>query len=172
MPADSTVHPSTHLLNSLGFSMNYARALLTGISEEQFAHMPMPGFNHPAFCYGHLACYPNRMMELLGCPEEQCELPFDPAPYKAGAECVEQDGRYAAMPVIVDAFFTGYERVAQVLPNVPPEVFVKSTELDGRMGELFPRIGDAIDFMSGNHVMLHLGQVSMWRRAIGLGPCM
>ena len=172
MPADAMLHPATHLLNSLGFTTNYARALLTDIQEDQFAHMPMAGFNHPAFCYGHLACYPNRMMEFLGCTEEQIELPFDPEPYKVGAECVEQDGRYASMPVIVDAFFESHDRLAKVLPDTSPEIFATPSGFDGRMGELFPRIGDAIDFMSGNHIMLHLGQVSMWRRAMGMGPCM
>ena len=172
MSTGSILHPSEHLLNSLGFSMNYARSLLTDITEDQFAHLPMPGFNHPAFCYGHLACYPNRMLEFLGCQQDQIELPFDADLYKSGVECVEQDGRYASMPVIVDCFFAGHDRLAQVLPTVSPEIFASPTGLEGRMGEIFPRIGDAIDFMSGNHIMMHLGQVSMWRRAMGMGPCM
>lgn len=172
MSEDALLHHTAHLTNSLGVTMNYARALLTDVQEDQFAHLPMPGFNHPAFCYGHLAGYPNRMMEFLGCPEEQVELPFDPAPYQAGAECVEQDGRYAVMPVIVDAFFDAHDRLIKVLPSATPERFAAPSGLDGRMGEIFPRIGDAIDFMCGHHIAMHLGQVSMWRRAMGLGSCM
>ena len=74
MTQTSTLHPSTHLLNSLGFTLNYARALLTDVSEDQFAHLPMEGFNHPAFCYGHLACYPTRMLAFLGQESQSLEL--------------------------------------------------------------------------------------------------
>ena len=172
MTETTTLHPASHLLNSLSFTLNYARALLTDVPEDQFAHLPMPGFNHPAFCYGHLACYPARMLMFLGEAEQALELPFETKDYEHGAECVEQDGRYAPMPVIVDAFFAGHERLVEVLPTVSPEVFARPTGLEGRMAELFPRVGDAIDFMSGNHMMLHLGQVSMWRRAMGMGSCM
>ena len=172
MTQTSALHPSSHLINSLGFTLNYARALLTDVSEDQFAHLPMEGFNHPAFCYGHLACYPGRMLGLMGQEDQTLELPFESSGYEHGSECVEQDGRYAPMPVLVDAFFAGHERLIEVLPTVAPEVFAQPIGLEGRIAEMFPRIGDAIDFMSGNHMMMHLGQVSMWRRAMGLGPCM
>jgi hypothetical protein len=32
-----------------------------------------------------------------------------------------------------------------------------------------PTVGAAVNFMLGGHLQMHLGQVSAWRRAMGLG---
>lgn len=157
---------------TLGISVNYARSLLKEIEPGDFAHMPMPGFNHPAFCYGHLSLYPNTWFEFIGRPDACIELPFDPGIYSKGAECVEQDGRYASMEVITSSFFQGHERMLEILPGIEPEVFDKAIPEESRYRDFFGTVGNAINFMTGAHIMMHLGQVSMWRRAMGLPPCL
>jgi hypothetical protein len=37
------------------------------------------------------------------------------------------------------------------------------------MRELFPTIGSVQAFYCGGHMMMHLGQMSAWRRMEGLG---
>ena len=39
----------------------------------------------------------------------------------------------------------------------------------GRMTELFPTLGSMHAFYTGGHIMMHLGQISAWRRMQGLG---
>ena len=39
----------------------------------------------------------------------------------------------------------------------------------GRMTELFPTLGSMQAFYVGGHIMMHLGQISAWRRMQGLG---
>jgi hypothetical protein len=34
---------------------------------------------------------------------------------------------------------------------------------------MFPTVGGAVNFLCGGHNMMHLGQISTWRRAAGLG---
>jgi hypothetical protein len=34
---------------------------------------------------------------------------------------------------------------------------------------MFPTIGGAVNFLLVGHVQMHLGQVSTWRRVMGLG---
>ena len=38
-------------------------------------------------------------------------------------------------------------------------------------GEFPTTLGRLTKFMCCSHTMMHLGQVSMWRRAMGLGSC-
>jgi hypothetical protein len=38
------------------------------------------------------------------------------------------------------------------------------------MRDLFPTIGAAINFYLIGHVQVHLGQISAWRRGMGLPP--
>jgi hypothetical protein len=35
--------------------------------------------------------------------------------------------------------------------------------------ERFPTVGAATNFLLNDHLMFHAGQVSAWRRAVGLG---
>ena len=170
MTTASTSHHTDYLVHSLDFSMNYGRALLKDVNAADFAKLPMPNFNHPAFVYGHLAVSANFMLELLGRDDGKIEIPFDPEPYTPSATCVEQDGRYAGMDVTVESFFSAHDSVLAVLPGVDPEVFAQANPVEG-FSNMMPRIGDAITFMCCSHTMLHLGQVSMWRRAMGLGSC-
>jgi hypothetical protein len=44
--------------------------------------------------------------------------------------------------------------------------------MEGRIKEIFPFVGLAINFMLNNHNMMHVGQVSAWRRAMGLPSVM
>ncbi len=174
MTGDSITTPRTtdFITHGLVLSLGYARALLTGIEADQFAHMPVPGLNHPAFCYGHLSLYPNRVFAFAGRHDQQIEIPFDDELFAMGAECVEQDGRYPDRDLIVNTFFEGYERLLEVLPTIDGDVLERELPIEGRLKEMFPYIGSAVSFMSGPHVMVHLGQVSMWRRAMGMGSCM
>jgi len=41
--------------------------------------------------------------------------------------------------------------------------------LGGRMTDLFPTLGSLQSFYCGGHIMMHLGQVSAWRRMMDLG---
>ena len=52
------------------------------------------------------------------------------------------------------------------------ETFLKPNPNEGRMKELFPTIGAAVTFYLGGHVQMHLGQISAWRRAMGLTAAM
>lgn len=170
MTTATNSHHTEYLVHSLSFTMNYARALLKDVKEDDFAKLPMPNFNHPAFVYGHLAVTANFMLELLGRDDAKIELPFDPEPYTPSATCVEQDGRYSDMDGIVSSCFAAHDAVLEVLPTIDPEVFAQANPVEG-FSNMMPRIGDAITFMCCSHTMMHLGQVSMWRRAMGLGSC-
>ena len=171
MTSETTTAIGTHLASSLGVGVWYARTLLTDVDPDTFAHMPMDTFNHAAFNYGHLALYPNKMLEMIDRTDAMIELPFRNDLYGAGVEYVEQDGRYQSMEVITKAFFDGHERLMEILPTVDPGIMARELP-EGRAREMFSTVGNAVTFMSSSHTMMHLGQVSMWRRAMGLGSCM
>ena len=170
MTSETTPVTGAYLASSLGTGVWYAKALLADVEPDSFARMPMANFNHAAFNYGHLALYPNKMLELIGRTDAQLELPFGDDLYGAGVECVEQDGRYVDMDVTVESFFAAHDSVLAVLPGVDSEVFAQANPVEG-FSDMMPRIGDAITFLCCSHTMMHLGQVSMWRRAMGLGSC-
>lgn len=152
-------------------TLNLANALLKGISPADFARMPTGvKANTPAFCYGHLALYPERLLAMVG--REDVARPD--AKYEewfaSGRECKDDPSRtiYPSMEEIVARFTTRHEFLLGVLPEIDDAVFDRPTP-NPRLVDRFPRIGNAASFLLLAHPMLHLGQVSTWRRCMGLG---
>ena len=170
MTTTPTINATGALIaTSLNLSINYAQELVKTIPAERFCEMPTEGMNHPAFCIGHLAIYSNRVLELIGCADRKIVMPFTDEHFKNGAPCVAQDGRYPSKQVLCDTFFAGWKTVLTALPTVEDSVFAGEHPAEGRFKELFPTIGDVTNFLGGGHNMMHLGQISTWRRAAHLG---
>jgi hypothetical protein len=153
-------------------TLGYADLLVKDIPAEKFARTPVPTLNHPAFNMGHLSLYPNRIFLMIGRPELVVERDGYSDLFKAGVACVEQDGRYPHKDEILEYFRERYAAVEAVLANTPDEVFQRENPLEGRMREIFPIVGVGVNFMLNNHMMSHLGQISAWRRVMGMGSVM
>jgi hypothetical protein len=153
-------------------ALGYAEALLKDIPAERFAHMPHPTMNHPAFNIGHLAGYPDRVFAMVGRPELAKRREDWDKLFAAGAPCVEQDGRYPAKQEIVERFIERSRAAIDALASVPDEVHGRQNPAEGRFREMLPTIGIAVNFLLNSHVMMHLGQISSWRRAVGLPSAM
>lgn len=154
--------------------------LAEGIAPEQFARCPMIDgsvvkTNHPAFVYGHLTLYPLRAMELLGLDGAAVRPPAGWAElFAAGVEC-RHDPEQAIYPekqLLVASLLDRTERVAKTLEDIDDAVVAGPITTGGRAAELFPNIAGAVNFYLSGHALMHLGQVSTWRRCMGLGSAM
>lgn len=153
-------------LDVLGLVMNYARKLAEDIPAEKFGHMPHPTMNHPAFCYGHLSLYPNYLLEMLGRKDLIVEKEGWHDLFEAPAPCVEQDGRYPSKDEILEFFNDRHEVIAAVLREVREDVLDEPH--DGYFKGKIATNGGVVNFTLTSHTMMHLGQVSAWRRAVDL----
>jgi hypothetical protein len=144
--------------------------LVKDIPPAQFAHMPHPQMNHPAFCIGHLSLYGDRLLRLIGREELVRERPRYLELFKYGTPCVEQDGRYPPKDEIVAYYLERYDAAMTALPGFEPGLLSRPADESARAR--FPTVGSQINFLLNNHQMVHLGQVSAWRRAVGLGPAL
>ena len=167
------------IANGMNLTLGLSKALLTGVTPEIFARRATVGGHqidavHPAFVYGHLAIYPARCLAMLGqdpqdtTPSERFVEVFSPT-----AQCQDDpDGTiYPGMEEITALYFRGHERLQGALAEAGDDVLARELPDEARR-ERFPTIGCAIDFLAGGHAMLHLGQVSTWRRCMGLGSAM
>lgn len=166
------------IADSLSLALGYARRMLTDVTPETFARFGAPGgqvveSNHAAFCYGHLSLYACRVIRELGGDEKAVTPPevyFEK--FKDGVKCIDDADStyYPPMEEITASFFKYYETVLEALRAAPDEAFQKENPHGGRLTELFPSIGSMHAFYCGGHIMMHLGQVSAWRRMHGLNP--
>jgi hypothetical protein len=173
MPALAVPHQSTsYFQQPVRATLGYAERLLADIPADRFAHMPIPKLNHPAFNIGHLSLYPNRLFNMLGRPDLVIDKPGYPTLFQAGTECVEQDGRYPSKDELVSYYFERYRAMLAHLPEISDETLARDNPIEGRLRDMFPTIGAALCFMLNNHQMAHLGQISAWRRLMGMGSAM
>ncbi|MCC6971864.1 MAG: DinB family protein [Phycisphaerales bacterium] len=157
-------------------TQSYAQRLLKDVSPAMFARKAVVNgksieTNHAAWVYGHLCLYPQRIAIALGRASDVPELPASwEALFKDGTPCLDDaDAQiYPAMSAVVDAYIKGYEAIASVVLTISDADFSKPTPVE-RYREFLPLVGGMAMFMMNNHIAVHMGQVSAWRRCMGLG---
>ncbi|QDV27421.1 DinB family protein [Aureliella helgolandensis] len=154
-----------------------ANRLVEGIPADRFARFAAPGnvtitANHPAFIFGHLCLYPANVFKLIG--QEGIAQP--PAHYDAlfskNATCVDDpDGSIYPTGTELKAFFdSSYATAVEAIRQVSDEQLAAPNPVDSPLQAILPTLGALIGLYLTNHVTLHLGQLSTWRRMEGLPP--
>lgn len=164
------------IADSAKLSLEYAEKLIGGVSGEQFGRFADVNgqtieSNHPAFVLGHLSIYPCRIIEDLGGdassikPSEKYDALFSPT-----ATCLDDpDGKlYPPMEDIKAKFFAAHHAAIEKLLATDDAAFGKENPNE-RMRSKFGTLGSMHAFYMGGHLMMHMGQLSAWRRAMGLG---
>jgi hypothetical protein len=155
----------------------YAESLLKDIKSNQFARKPQVNehtieLNHPAFNYGHLGLYPLRVSKLLQLDQTRVIPPqkFDVL-FNAGAVCKDDpEGTiYPSMEIITSHFLSSHDALFEMLPRIS-DAQLLAPHPEERLLSRFPTVGSFIAYLLTAHANSHLGQVSAWRRCIGLGP--
>ncbi|MGE0479865.1 MAG: DinB family protein [Phycisphaerae bacterium] len=164
------------IVSAANLGLAYAERLLVGIDAKQFARFARPGgvvvaSNHPAFVLGHLALYPARVLEFLGRPAAAAAAPAGwDAIFKAGVACQDDaDGTlYPPMSALTETFLQSSRAAHAAVAAASDAQLAAPNPAEGRSRELFPVVGGMITFYLVGHVQMHLGQLSAWRRAMGL----
>lgn len=163
----------TSIASGLQLAINYADALCKGIPADKFAHMPSKDYPSPAFYMGHLSIYPARVLAMLGRPNSGVVNPAGwEEMFKAGVACVDKPGHYPGKDEILAHWNAGYKACVAALNETPDSALLVPNPAEGRMKEMFPELAGMVTFMCVGHTQMHLGQVSMWRRTMGLGSAM
>lgn len=162
------------ILGPARMTRGYAEVLLKGITPQQFARIPKGvSCNNPAWVYGHLANYPDRMLQMLGRADlakpddmfikhfENKTTPIDDA----------EGTVYPDMKTITSRYFDRTDAILGALAGASDAQLSAVNPIEG-MRDRLPTVGTMINFMLGAHSMMHLGQVSTWRRVMGLPSAM
>ncbi len=155
----------------------FAERAWAGIPAEKFARKPIVGgapieTNHPAFIYGHLCLYPARIAAGVGGDQSSAATP--PAwmdLFKAGSVCRDDpEGRiYPRMDEITRTFLRTYDAALEAVEKADDAIFARPLP-DENYRQHFPTIGVATLVYCCSHLAMHMGQVSAWRRCMGLPP--
>jgi hypothetical protein len=144
----------------------YAQAFVADLSDEQMILRPGGNMNHPAWILGHIGAYHQVVQDLLANrpvndPKNDMMFGF------AGHGPLDDLSKYGSKQSIIDRFSAGHEQVAQALLAAPPEAFTRKPTLE-RWAKIYPTVEFMLPDLLLHHESLHLGQISIWRRAAGL----
>ena len=161
-------------------SLWLAEQMLKDVKPAIFARKPSPGgkvieTNHGAFIFGHLTLYPAKWMAVVGLDGTKTAAPAEfEGLFGAGKECRDDPEGviYPPMEKITSAFFASHKTALGAIPILGDDVLHRPNPREGRLKEMFPTIGGVLIFYTSSHMMMHLGQMSAWRRCFGLGPVM
>lgn len=165
------------IADSARLALGYAERLLQGIPADRFARCARVGdtviqSNHPAFIYGHLSLYAPRILSELGADASAFQLPEKySALFSKDAACVDDvDGTlYPPMEEVTGKMFAGHRAVIDALQTADDDLLTAANPNEA-MRAKFATKGSMHNFYVGGHFMMHMGQLSAWRRAAGLGP--
>ena len=149
------------------FELGYAAILLADIAEERLCEQPLPGVNHPAWIIGHLANTADSVAAWFG------EKP-------AISDETKKSLGLGSTPSAIRADYPSKEELLKLLNETHGRLYrlieaAGESQLDAptpfpRLASNLPTIREALTFILVGHVGVHLGQLSAWRRMLGLPP--
>jgi hypothetical protein len=156
-----------HVLRSATVNLDYAHKLIADISDEKMAAQPAPGMNlnHPAWVLGHLAFVADSMIRVLdkpfAMPKEWIEL------FNLASKPISDRSRYPSKAELTEAYEKAYARLAEAVKETASEVFEREFP-NPKLRPQLPTVGVAMVHVLTTHHGIHLGQLSAWRRAMGM----
>jgi hypothetical protein len=145
--------------------LGYCRLLTADLKDEQLCVQPLEGINHPAWIMSHLAIATDYAARLLGepwaCPKDWHEK-FGP-----GSKVSPERSNYPSKAELLAVLEAGHARVTKAAGQVS-EVRLQLPQPSRVFKEELPTVGDLLTHLITSHPAIHLGQLSAWRRMMGL----
>ncbi|HMN40659.1 MAG TPA: DinB family protein [Phycisphaerales bacterium] len=146
----------------------YGARLVADLTPGQWLAQPVAGrvMNHPAWVFAHLILYAHIAVRLASAE------PFDdPAEHRYGqkSEPLSEANAYQTPERMLATWRAVHAEGAAALAAATPALTSAPNPL-ARWRTLHPTVGDMLITLMVKHESGHLGQLSAWRRGMGMGP--
>lgn len=148
-------------------NLEYAQKLTAELPADKWTFQPAAGMNHAAWVIGHLARTSDVVGSLLdkkpAAQPENWQHLFGPVSVP-----VADASAYPAGEVLIGALEAAHSRVTGALQAVDLAILDQPPTIE-RLVSRFPTLRPFVTHVMLTHEMLHLGQLSAWRRVQGMG---
>jgi hypothetical protein len=148
-------------------NVEYAKKLVADIPKEKMCEQPAPGMNHAAWVLGHLAFVADSMIGVFD--QKPSMSPEWKALFNLSSKPTADRAVYPSKAELLAAHERAYARLSTAVSAASEESLEREFPNPKLRGAL-PTVGIAMVHILGSHHGLHLGQLSAWRRALGLPP--
>ncbi len=157
------------LLNNYQFNLSFLKMLVEDIDEAKILDQPGGLVNHPAWTLPHLVTGSEFAGQMIGLEPLMPQDWF--AKYGRGSTPSTDPADNPSRADALSALDEHHARMSEALTAVDPSFFDQPTPNED-FRQIMPTIGDALVFILGTHEAVHLGQLTSWRKAMGLPPVM
>ncbi len=155
------------VLHSFSYCLDYLREQVADIEPSEMVAQPNGITNHPAWVIGHLTYACQLLAGVVGLSEwlpKDWEDRFGPGSAPS-ADSSLYETKDDALEILRDAQEKIIRAVEQTDESRLDEPFPDPSFLD-----VFPTVRHAVTQVLVGHTANHVGQVSIWRKAMGLPP--
>lgn len=153
-----------HVVWAYQSNLEYAKKLVADLSEAQMTARPAgTTMNHPAWILGHLSMPQIWLKDMFKLPT------VAPARWAEMFNYMTQPGQgpYPAKAELVAMLEQTHQMLTALAGRLTDAQLAAPVE-DEEMRQYSPTAGDGLVGLMTTHESLHLGQLSAWRRAMGL----
>lgn len=143
--------------------------MVADVAEERMAEQFGTMVNHAAWLLGHMTIGLNFAAELCG---SDYRAPADWQPlFEPGSVPTADRARYPDKATLLAEIDRAGAAVENRLPALDADALCKPFPVESYRS-FWPTVGDGVVFLATTHFAYHLGQLSAWRRGLGLGKAM
>lgn len=150
------------------FLLDYIRASVADISEDEMTLQATPGTNPPVWILGHLALATDYALKTLGqsaqCPRAW-HLSFGP-----GSTPLADQKVTVTKAELLAAIEKGHELVSAAAAAADPARMSEPHAVAILKQSKIQTNGDLVAHLMTTHEAMHIGQLSVWRRVTGRPP--
>jgi hypothetical protein len=155
------------ILRSNKLVLDYLRRLAADIPDDLMTRQYVGVTNHPAWIIGHIIY---RCQAIGGEIGIAAWLPDDwGSKFGTGSVPLDKPDSYPVKKMLLQALDDGQQRLETALSTALESDMDKPLP-DVSYREIFPTVGHAVMHILTAHSAVHVGQLTVWRRASNLGP--
>ena len=155
------------VLHSFAYCLDYLRDQVAEVSASEMVAQPNGIMNHPAWVIGHLTHVCQLLGGVIGLSPW---LPDDwDRRFGTGSVPVADESLYETKQNALAILHDAQLRITQAVEGLD-DARLDEPFPDESYREVFPTIRHALTQVLVGHTANHIGQLSVWRRAMGLPP--
>jgi hypothetical protein len=153
------------VLHSFSYALDYLREQVADVPAADMVAQPNGIANHPAWVIGHLTYTCQLLGGVVGVPEW---LPDDwTKRFGTGSVPVADAGAYEPKEKLLAILRDAQSRITRAVEGLD-ETQLDEPFPDPAFRDVFPTVRHALTQVLVGHAAFHVGQVSVWRKAMGL----
>ncbi len=153
------------LLVSLRLNLAYLRRLVDDVNDEEMVAQPRGAVNHPAWLIGHIIYSFQAMASELGVAGW---LADDwSAMFGTGTTPMPSRAAYPAKKRLLEFLGDAEGRLTKVIEEMTSADLAKALP-DEDYRQTLPTVGHALVHILIGHTSVHVGQLTVWRHAMGM----